>query len=357
MKIYLSVACSSDGCIDDCTPSRLVLSSAEDWAEIYALRAQFDAILVGAETIRRDNPSLRIKCDRLRKQREEQGMCADITRVVISSSGCLPPDAKFFTGEGRAIVITSWKEFSHPRAEVVYLETITVEGIIEALSERGVKSLFVEGGSKTLRLFLDSGKVETLRHAVNPAIKVEDCCAPAFDVAPYVSEVAFESRLLGGMVVTTYDFTNSHTPEDKAFMARAVELSKQSTPCATAYRVGAVIVTPDGEIFEGYTHENSPTSHAEQEAIRKAEALGVDLSGATIYSSLEPCTSRKSEPESCTQLIIRHSFSRVVFALYEPTHLAICDGAATLVRNGITVEVMPLFADKVREINAHICNK
>lgn len=357
MRIYLSVACSSDGCIDDCTCKRLVLSSAEDWAEIYTLRAQFDAILVGAETIRKDNPSLRIKCEELRRQREQQGMSADITRIVISASGNLPHDAKFFTGEGRAIVVTSAKEFTHPLAEVIYLETITVESLVNELSRRGINSLFVEGGSKTLKMFLNSGMVETLRYAVNPSIRVDDCCAPAFDATPYVAGVAFESRLLGEMVVTTYDFTNNHTPEDKEFMMRAIELSRNSAPCATAYRVGAVIITVKGEVFEGYTHENSPTSHAEQEAVRKAEAAGCDLEGATIYSSLEPCTSRKSEPESCTQLIIRHKFARVVFALYEPTHLAICDGAMTLVRSGITVSVMPSLADKVISINSHICNK
>ncbi len=57
---------------------------------------------------------------------------------------------------------------------------------------------------------------------------------------------------------------------------------------------GAVIVTADGQSFEGVnrvTATNDPTAHAEVTAIRNAcRELGTfDLSGATLYSSCEPC--------------------------------------------------------------------
>lgn len=58
MKVIVSTAVSSDGYLDDRSPDRLILSTPEDWAEVHRLRAACDAILVGAETIRRDNPSL-----------------------------------------------------------------------------------------------------------------------------------------------------------------------------------------------------------------------------------------------------------------------------------------------------------
>ena len=54
MRVIASAAVSSDGYMDDCTPQRLVLSCAEDWAEVHAIRASCDAILVGAETVRRE---------------------------------------------------------------------------------------------------------------------------------------------------------------------------------------------------------------------------------------------------------------------------------------------------------------
>jgi len=354
MNIYLSAAMSADGCVDDRTPERLVLSTPADWAEIHELRAGFDAILVGAETLRRDNPSLRIKDERLRRRREERGMPADIVRATVTASGRLPAGARFFTGEGRAVVVTSSPAYSHPTAEVLRVERISARSVANALEAAGIGSLFVEGGPRTLRMFLGEGMADTLRCAVNPGIVVADPLAPHFDPSAYVAGIEAEIHEAGGMKVSTYRFSDTDAERDERFMRMAVEQSRLSEPCATAYRVGAVIATLRGEIFAGYTHECSPTSHAEQEAVRKAEEAGADLRGATIYSSLEPCTSRKSEPESCSGIIVRHGFGRAVFAMFEPECLAHCTGAEFLRENGIRVDTMPRFAPEVKRINSHI---
>ncbi len=68
MIVQASVAVSVDGYIDDLSDRRLVLSHAADWEEVRSLRAESDAILVGAETIRRDNPALVIRDERLRER-------------------------------------------------------------------------------------------------------------------------------------------------------------------------------------------------------------------------------------------------------------------------------------------------
>ena len=81
---------------------------------------------------------------------------------------------------------------------------------------------------------------------------------------------------------------------------------------------------------------------------------GADLRGATIYSSMEPCSQRSSEPESCTQLILRHGFARVVFAAYEPSCFVCCRGARMLREAGVDVRVYPEMAGGVREANAHV---
>lgn len=76
-------------------------------------------------------------------------------------------------------------------------------------------------------------------------------------------------------------------------LARAVELA-----CANVHNsggpFGAVIVSADGQVFDGVnrvTATNDPTAHAEVTAIRSAcSQLGTfDLSGATLYTSCEPC--------------------------------------------------------------------
>ena len=154
--------------------------------------------------------------------------------------------------------------------------------------------------------------------------------------------------------VTTYTLHPDRTEEDLHYLRQAIALSRRCTPCATSYRVGAVIVTRSGDRFTGYTHETSPTHHAEQEAILKATAAGADLHGASIYSSMEPCSRRASEPESCTQLIIRHGFARAAFALYEPDCFVCCRGALTLREAGVDVRAYPALAGGVWEANAHL---
>ncbi|MBC8092233.1 MAG: dihydrofolate reductase family protein, partial [Pseudonocardia sp.] len=63
MTVYVvaSVAVSLDGCIDDAGPDRLVLSNAADLDRVDEVRAGVDAILVGAGTVRRDDPSLTVR--------------------------------------------------------------------------------------------------------------------------------------------------------------------------------------------------------------------------------------------------------------------------------------------------------
>ena len=124
--------------------------------------------------------------------------------------------------------------------------------------------------------------------------------------------------------------------------------------CDTAYCVGAVIVTANGELFEGYTHETGPHNHAEEEAIKKALDSGADLSGASIYTSMEPCSTRKSKPVSCTELILHNGFGRVIYAYAEPDCFVRCEGTRLLREAGVEVVIMADLAPQVEEINSHI---
>ena len=58
MRITLSAALTADGFLDDRSPRRLMISTPEDWADVCRLRCDHDAILVGAATLRRDDPAL-----------------------------------------------------------------------------------------------------------------------------------------------------------------------------------------------------------------------------------------------------------------------------------------------------------
>ncbi len=356
MGVMLSVATSADGYIDDCTAQRLILSPPEDWAEVYALRAAADAIVIGAQTLRSDNPRLSLKSERLVAARMARGLAPEPHKVIISSDGRIDPALRIFSSPLKNIIIFS----TIPRpelldlAEVIVCEVVTPELVVTELESRGLSNIFVEGGAKIHSMFLESLCVDSIRVAVNPAIVVGDAAAPRFELPDHIASLSADHSNLGGMLVAQYRLKESREEQDQKLMARAIELSRNCRPSATSYCVGAVIITATCETFEGYTHETSPTHHAEQEALLKAQAAGVDLCGATMYSSMEPCSQRASEPESCSALIIRHGFARAVFALYEPSCFVCCKGALNMRHAGLEVSCMPSFAHAVREVNSHL---
>ena len=71
MRVTLSAAVTADGYMDDDSPRRLIISTPGDWEEVYRLRAAHDAILAGAETLRRDDPSLLVRDQAARARRAE----------------------------------------------------------------------------------------------------------------------------------------------------------------------------------------------------------------------------------------------------------------------------------------------
>ena len=100
----VSCAVSLDGCLDDASPQRLVLSGPEDLDEVDELRAAADAILVGAGTIRADNPRLLVRDGDRVAAREAEGRPPQPLRVTVTATGDLDPAARFFAGPGTPLV-------------------------------------------------------------------------------------------------------------------------------------------------------------------------------------------------------------------------------------------------------------
>jgi diaminohydroxyphosphoribosylaminopyrimidine deaminase/5-amino-6-(5-phosphoribosylamino)uracil reductase len=142
---------------------------------------------------------------------------------------------------------------------------------------------------------------------------------------------------------------------DRAWLARAIDLSRRSPPSRTAYAVGAVIVAADGAVLAtGYSREAGPHDHAEEAALAKLGPDTPGLGGATLYSSLEPCRFRASRPRPCAELIIEAGLRRVVIAWLEPPVLAAGGGAAMLRGAGVTVVEISGLAAEARAVNAAI---
>jgi pyrimidine deaminase RibD-like protein len=140
-------------------------------------------------------------------------------------------------------------------------------------------------------------------------------------------------------------------------MRLALSLARQCPPSDSAFSVGAVIVDAEGaELSCGFSREGGdPLVHAEEAALGKLSPGEPRLAGATIYSTLEPCSQRKSRPRTCTELIIAAALRRVVIAWREPA-LFVADGQGyeLLSRAGLTVTELPEFAADAVAPNRHL---
>lgn len=168
-------------------------------------------------------------------------------------------------------------------------------------------------------------------------------------------------------------------------MELAIELAWQCPPSQEAYSVGAVIVGADGtELARGFSREGGdPHAHAEEAALAKLVPGDPRLAGATVYSTLEPCSWRKSRPHSCTELILatrtagtagtggispgpgpagprnagagNAGVGRVVIAWREPSlFVADCQGAELLARAGLEVVELPELGTLAKAPNLHL---
>ena len=127
-------------------------------------------------------------------------------------------------------------------------------------------------------------------------------------------------------------------------MARAVALG-DAVRAATSPNpwVGAVLVSADGQVFEGATQPPGGP-HAEAAALR---AAGDAAEGATLYVTLEPCSHHGRTPP-CADALVDAGVGRVVVAVEDPDPHVAGRGLARLREAGIQVEV-GLGAGTVRE--------
>ncbi|PSK91386.1 diaminohydroxyphosphoribosylaminopyrimidine deaminase [Murinocardiopsis flavida] len=142
---------------------------------------------------------------------------------------------------------------------------------------------------------------------------------------------------------------------DREWLWAAIGLSMACPESATAFSVGAIVVDPGGSVLaRGYSRRDDPRDHAEEAALRDLDPGDPRLAGATLYTSLEPCSARASRPRTCTELTLATAIPRVVFAWREPALFADCDGAERLRAAGRAVVEIADLAPLVRQVNAHL---
>jgi riboflavin-specific deaminase-like protein len=371
--VLLSCATSADGYLDDAGPARLILSGPADLDRVDEVRASCDAILVGADTIRKDNPRLLIRDPCRQARRAARGQPEHPARVTLTATGDLDPQARFFAPGALRLVYCATPALAPARARIgdraVLIDAgdpLSLEFILSDLAERAIPRLLVEGGARVLGDFLAGGLADELQLAVAPFF-VAQPAAPRF--APtaaadlpglYDPMTLGETRRVGEMVLLRYLLGPGGA--EHRFLRWAIELSRLCPPSESAFSVGAVIVSEDGEVLAtGFSREQEEHDHAEEVALRK---LGPDprLRHATIYSSLVPCGARASRPLTCVQHILAAGLPKVVFAWREPALFT--DGETPpnsageqLQAAGVAVTEIPELAARARAVNAHLVGR
>ncbi|ADL47135.1 RibD family protein [Micromonospora aurantiaca] len=215
--VLLSCAMSIDGYIDDATTERLLLSNDDDLDRVDATRAGCDAIMVGAATVRRDDPRLLVRSERRRAERVARGLPPSPVKVTVTGSGDLDPQARFFTaGDGLKLVYCPSGVVDKAREQVGAVSTVvdagdpaTPEAVVADLAGRGVARLMVEGGGSVHRQFLTAGLADELHLVVAPFF-VGDGRAPRFvgdghfPWHPGRRARVVEVRQIGDVVLTRY---------------------------------------------------------------------------------------------------------------------------------------------------------
>ncbi|HEY3481940.1 MAG TPA: dihydrofolate reductase family protein [Streptomyces sp.] len=172
----LSCGMSIDGYLDSAKIKRLRLSNEADFDRVDAVRAECDAIMVGAATVRNDNPRLLVRSDVRRAARRARGLCPSPIKVTVTARAELDACAAFFVaGDAEKLVYCASPAADQARARLGTVATVVdagepveMRGISEDLYQRGVRRLMVEGGGTVHTQFLTEDIVDELHLVIAP---------------------------------------------------------------------------------------------------------------------------------------------------------------------------------------------
>lgn len=172
----LSCGMSLDGYLDAATEERLVLSNEADLERVDTVRAQCDAILVGAATVRNDNPRLLVRQEALRQQRRARGLRETPMKVTLTEHAHLDARSRFFaTGDNEKLVYcaslsvpVALRRFGAVATVIDAGQPVDLSQMVKDLSSRGVRRLMVEGGGRVHTQFLTADLADELQLVIAP---------------------------------------------------------------------------------------------------------------------------------------------------------------------------------------------
>ncbi|KAJ2455491.1 hypothetical protein EV183_000823 [Coemansia sp. RSA 2336] len=140
------------------------------------------------------------------------------------------------------------------------------------------------------------------------------------------------------------------------FMELAIQQAHLARPIETAFNVGSLLVNGRQIIATGYSRELPGNTHAAQCAIEKSRNTRQAhmVSGAVLYSTMEPCSFRLSGNVPCSSHIIAAGIRQVVIGVKEPATFSNCQGVARLLEAGIDVIHLKLLEEECLRPNIHL---
>jgi diaminohydroxyphosphoribosylaminopyrimidine deaminase/5-amino-6-(5-phosphoribosylamino)uracil reductase len=185
--IILKWAQTEDGFLAPESGARTQISSPPSNLLVHHWRGQEMAIAVGTKTARIDNPLLTVRHTELFLPHELPAQ--NPTRVVLGEGSQLPPDLSLFKAPGETIIFSSDRRFAKKEIQAVTIYPISANAPLltqacQALYERSLLSLFVEGGAHTLRRFIEADLWDEARVFVAPKQFGKGTAAPRLVCAP-----------------------------------------------------------------------------------------------------------------------------------------------------------------------------
>ncbi|HEU0087224.1 MAG TPA: dihydrofolate reductase family protein [Pseudonocardiaceae bacterium] len=175
--VVLNMVATADGAAT-VTGRTAPISNAADRQMFHELRAQVDAVLVGAGTVRTERYGRLVRDPHRRERRTARGLAPDPLAVVVSRGLTLSPDLPLLADpHSRVLVVTASDAVLHGcAAQVSYLratqgQPVDLAGMLTQLrTEHGVRSVLCEGGPTLNASLLPAGLIDELFLAIAPAL-------------------------------------------------------------------------------------------------------------------------------------------------------------------------------------------
>jgi 2,5-diamino-6-(ribosylamino)-4(3H)-pyrimidinone 5'-phosphate reductase len=178
--VTLNMAMTADGKITSAAREYPSFTSALDRKTMDRLRADSDAVLVGAGTLRADDPPLHIRDPEMRAHRRSLGKPDGLLNVVVTASAGLDPGSRFFRDEHAAGRIVATVEeapadrlarlAAHAEVWKIGRERVDLTELLRRLKRRGVERLLVEGGGELNWGFVAADLLDELYVTVAPSL-------------------------------------------------------------------------------------------------------------------------------------------------------------------------------------------